>query len=114
MRRLAILCAATMAAVTAAPAHGFSVQSGLFPPSPVTQGGRNQNAEPGMTVDGGGTFFAAGNISGFNPRQEPRGGTVASGIDIWRSTDGARSFRWVGSPFNVVNRLPGLGGDDVD
>ena len=46
----------------------FAARSGLFPAAPnLPAGSRNDNAEPGVAVDGGGAFYAAANINVATP-----------------------------------------------
>ena len=106
-----------IALVAIPPASGaspFSVRSGLLPPAPtLPPGSRNDDAEPGVAVDGRGAFFADANINGFNTANDPRG-AGESGADVWRSLDHGRTYRWVAAPFNQLGNAPGVGGQDSD
>src|ERR671927_282665 len=107
------LCVLALATPAAA-APTFAVKAGLFPPAPtLAAGSRNDNAEPGIAVDGAGAFYAAANIGGFDPAHDSRG-AGESGIDIWRSLDRGRTYKWVAAPFNAMSHAPGVGGLDAD
>jgi hypothetical protein len=74
---------------------------------------RNDDAEPGIGVAGGGAFWIGSDI---NPNEsgDARNSGALSGEDIWRSTDGGRTYRWIASPFNSSSSSSGLGGEDSD
>ena len=74
---------------------------------------RNEDVEPGIAVDGGGTVWIGSNIDP-NTTGDPRSASAISGADIWKSTDGGRSYQWVAAPFNTSGSTPGLGGEDSD
>jgi hypothetical protein len=108
---IALACALPAPAAAAGP---FSVKSGLFPPAPILPpGSRNDNAEPGIAVDGAGAFYPAANINIANAPNDPRS-AGEPGIDVWRSVDHGRTYRWVASPLNPVQFASGIGGFDAD
>src|SRR3954452_15611999 len=113
--RAGVVCA--MALSCASPAHAatpFSVRSGLFPPAPtLPAGSRNGDAAPGIAVAGGGAFYSAANINVANAQNDPRS-AGEPGIDVWRSGDRGRSYRWVASPLNPARFASGIGGFDAD
>src|SRR3954451_20589329 len=113
--RAGLACA--LAFACAPPAHAaapFSVRSGLFPPAPtLPAGSRNDNAETGIAVDGAGAFYTAANINVANAQNDPRS-AGEPGIDVWRSGDHGRTYRWVASPLNPVRFASGIGGFDAD
>jgi hypothetical protein len=77
---------------------------------------RNQDVEPGIGVDGAGTFWIGSNIdgnTGNDPRTNPGLG-VLTGSDLWRSSDGGRTFQWVSDPYALTPGQFGLGGEDSD
>ena len=76
-------------------------------------GNRNESVEPGMAVDGAGTFWVGSNIDP-NTSADPRAKSALSGEDIWRSTDGGVTYQWVADPFNATSSTPALGGEDSD
>ena len=84
--------------------------TGVQYPTGVT---RNEDVEPGMGVAGDGTIWVGSNID-VNSSNEPRAAVALAGEDIWKSTDGGRSFKWVAAPFNVNSQTAGLGGEDSD
>src|SRR6266550_4535236 len=98
----------------AAAAAPFTAKSGLFPAAPtLPHGARNDNAEPGIAVDGGGAFYAAANIQIVSAPNDTRS-AGEPGIDVWRSADHGRTYRWVASPLNPTNFSSGIGGFDAD
>jgi hypothetical protein len=113
--RAGVACATALAC--ASPAHAaapFSLRSGVFPPAPtLPAGSRNDNAEPGIAVDGAGAFYAAANINVGNAQNDPRS-AGEPGIDVWRSGDHGRTYRWVASPLNPARFASGIGGLDAD
>src|SRR5205085_5829809 len=114
--RAASACALALAC--APPAHAaaapFTVKSRLFPPAPtLPAGSRNDNAEPGIAVDGRGAFYSGANINIANAQNDPRS-AGEPGIDVWRSIAHGRSYRWVASPLNPVQPASGIGGFDAD
>src|SRR5690349_25124507 len=116
MRALGVAMLCTLASACAAPACAappFTAKSGLFPPAPtLTPGSRNDNAEPGIAVDGGGAFYAAANINIATPNDSRSAGEP--GVDVWRSTTHGRSYKWVASPLNPAPFASGIGGFDAD
>jgi hypothetical protein len=87
-------------------------------PFPVASGvgtERNEDIEPGIGVDGAGTIWAGSDIDP-NPNttaHDPRSGTNLTGEDLWMSSDGGRTYRWVADPFAQVDGK-GLAGEDSD
>jgi MYXO-CTERM domain-containing protein len=76
---------------------------------------RNEDVEPGIGIDGAGTIWIGSNIdgnTGNDPRTAPGG--LLTGEDLWRSTDGGRTFQWVDDPYALSNGTFGLGGEDSD
>ena len=116
--RLIAAAAACVALAGAAPADAaapFTATSGLFPAAPaLPHGARNDNAEPGIAVDGRGAFFAVGNIHIVGGATHDTRGAGEPGVDIWRSLDHGRSYRWIASPFNTTPVTSGIGGFDAD
>src|SRR3954454_10967282 len=107
---IALACTLPAGADAAAP---FSVRSGLLPPAPtLPAGSRNDNAEPGIAVDGAGAFYSAANINVANARNDPRS-AGEPGIDVWQSGDHGRTYRWVASPLNPARFASGIGGFDA-
>jgi hypothetical protein len=93
----------------------FSAKSGLFPAAPaLPPGARNDNAEPGIAVDGRGAFFAVGNIHIAGGATHDTRGAGEPGVDVWRSVDHGRTYKWVASPLNPVSNGSGIGGFDAD
>jgi hypothetical protein len=106
---IALACAAP---ATAAPPP-FAVKSGIFPAAPnLPAGSRNDNAEPGVAVDGSGAFYSVANINIATPSDSRS--TGEPGVDVWRSGDHGRSYRWVAAPLNPVQVASGIGGFDAD
>ena len=110
-------CVAVAAAPAGHPGTGFSV--GALPPAPASGWTHNDGAEPGAAVDGRGVIWVAANINGTNsvtnPSSDPRAaGVEVTGADVWKSTDGGRTFSWVADPFSVTGSSQGFGGDDTD
>lgn len=90
--------------------------TGVLPAAPGLGLTSNQDAEPGMGVDGDGTLWIASDVEPYaanDPRAQPTG--LLSGSDVWKSTDGGQSFQWVGAPFQqLANNQNGAGGEDTD
>src|SRR3954470_16283099 len=58
---------------------------------------RNQDGEPGMGGTPGGQFWVGSDIAPHaadDPRVDPDAG-VLSVADIWTSTDGGKTYKWV-------------------
>ena len=113
-------CAAALAALILSGMHVAAAGSAAFvtAPMPAAPGlglQRNQDNEPEIAVDGGGTIWAAAAIADAHTSRNINPG-VASGTDVWRSTDGGTTFQWVANPFDVtgLDRLPGQAGFDSD
>jgi hypothetical protein len=106
------LCVLALATPAAA-APPFAVKAGLFPPAPtLPPGSRNDNAEPGIAVDGSGRFYAAANINIATSGDTRTAGEP--GIDVWRSLDHGRTYKWVAAPLNPLPFAAGVGGFDAD
>lgn len=86
-----------------------------LPPDPSTGLARNQDGEPGIAADGGGTFWIGSDVAPYG-KSDPRATSgVFTGEDIWSSTDGGRSYRWVADPFgSTTENHGGLAGEDSD
>jgi len=111
---VALLLAGTPAAAAAGSVPAATVTGGApLPPKPGIGLDRNQDGEPGMGVDGDGTFWIASDIAPY-AASDPRSQVAVSGADIWKSTDGGRTYTWVADPFTTTGNNPGLGGEDTD
>lgn len=86
---------------------------GALPPAPDLGLQRNEDAEPGLAVDGSGTFWAASNILPFAADDRRNQGGVLSGSDVYKSSNG-RDWTWVAAPFQPMADQGGLGGEDTD
>lgn len=121
-RRLAGVVALAAAATTlavrpaaAATAPQFTVAP--LPDAPVQTTPYNEDVEPGIGIDGAGTIWIGSNIdgnTGNDPRTNPGAGAL-TGSDLWKSTDGGKTFQWVTDPYftGSPNQF-GLGGEDSD
>ncbi|MHB8572796.1 MAG: hypothetical protein ACYDAY_07550 [Candidatus Dormibacteria bacterium] len=120
-RSLAWVAAAVVVCV---PALG-STASGGFPPDPprfitgplpADPGSglaHNLDLEPGIAVDGGGTFWVASDLSSAPNRSGDAYDSGLLGADVWKS--GTAGFGFVARPFSVAgDTTPGLGGEDTD
>jgi hypothetical protein len=112
---------AVTAALLGAPksVHGNAVpvfNSGMLPAAPGLGLPHNEDAEPGIAVDGGGTVWVASDIEPYaadDPRAQPTG--VLSGSDVWKSSDGGKTYQWVAAPFTQIqSNQAGVGGEDTD
>jgi hypothetical protein len=92
-------------------AGSSSYVGGPLPPDPGTGLQQNQDGEPGIAVDGSGTFWIGSNVM-FN--NDPRAEEVFTGEDVWKSTDDGHTYQWVASPFGITNNTTGLAGEDSD
>ena len=92
-----------------------STGGAALPPPVGLHLSRNRDAEPGIAVDGGGTLWIAGDVNP-NETTDPRSsGIVLTGADVWKSTNGGRSYVYAGSPFSTAERNnPGAAGEDTD
>jgi hypothetical protein len=91
-------------------AGSASYTGGPLPPDPGTGLQRNNDGEPGMAVDGSGTFWIGSNDLFYDSRSVG----IFSGEDVWKSTDDSHTYQWVASPFGVTNSTTGLAGEDSD
>ncbi|HZU13843.1 MAG TPA: sialidase family protein [Chloroflexota bacterium] len=114
MKRSSIVLAALMAIVLlpmgSVRASGGQYVGGPLPPDPGLGIQQNQDAEPGIAVDGAGTFWIGSNDVFYDSRSEG----VLSGEDVWKSTDGGQTYQWVASPFGATNNTAGPAGEDSD
>lgn len=85
-----------------------------LPPYSTTTLSRNEDAEPGIGVDGSGNFWIGSDIAPF-AADDPRAVQAVSGEDIWTSSDGGQTYSWVSDPFTINGgNTPGLAGEDSD
>lgn len=106
----------TALAAPAAPAKPATVWTGGAP-LPAAKGvglHRNQDGEPGMGVSPAGQYWIASDIAPYAADDPRVAGGLLSGADIWTSTNGGRTYRWVSDPFGVSNGQAGLAGEDTD
>src|SRR5579859_4034511 len=89
---------------------GNAFVGGPLPPDPALGIQQNNDGEPGIAVDGGGTFWIGSNDMFYDSRSAG----VLSGEDVWKSTDGGKTYQWVASPFGVTSSSTGLAGEDSD
>jgi hypothetical protein len=115
----AVGVAAATVTVTPRLTHASGVptfDSGMLPAAPGLGLPHNEDAEPGMAIDGGGTIWIASDIEPYaadDPRAQPTG--VLSGSDVWKSTDGGHTYQWVSAPFTQIqSNQAGVGGEDTD
>lgn len=101
--------------VPTAPAPvGSSFTTGVLPPAPSSGlTATNEDAEPGMGVDGNGVFWVASDVEPYASK-DTRALQALSGADVWKSTDDGRTWQWVAAPFNNAGSTPGLAGEDTD
>lgn len=100
--------------VTAATTRHSTGGAALPPPTGLGLQ-RNRDAEPGIATDANGTIWIASDVNP-NETADPRSaGDVLTGADVWKSTNGGKSFTYVGSPFSTAKSSnPGLAGEDTD
>lgn len=102
--------------VSAASPPSFTVRA-LPQATGVTYGstaaGRNEDIEPGIGVAPDGSFWVGSNID-VNTSADPRSAVLLAGEDVWMSSDGGQTYKWVAAPFNNSNATPGAGGEDSD
>ena len=105
-----------------------SVTRALPPATPVADAfaGTNDDYEPAVAIAGDGTRWIVANVThtavvdattsppSSQKGADPRELELLSGTDVWRSTDGGRSFGWVTGLFTTGGTAPGLGGQDSD
>jgi len=118
------LCAVGLApsakAAAAPPSTTTSAPQFVVAPLPTPSGvttPRNEDVEPGIGIDGAGTIWIGSNIdpnTGGDGRKSPAVGLL-TGEDLWRSTDGGKTFQWVSDPYGATGADSfGLGGEDSD
>ena len=122
MRRLIAIATLLMlvipAAAVAAAKQGHHPRfvTKVLPVAPTSGAKVNQDAEPGIGVDGDGTFWIASDITPYaadDQRKDPVG--LLTGGDVWKSTDGGKSYQWVANPFYALAEESfGLAGEDTD
>ena len=112
--------AALLAVAGAAPSGHAAPPAFVTAPLPQVTGvtyaagvTHNEDVEPGIGVDPAGEIWVGSNIDP-NTTGDPRALAALSGEDIWRSSDGGRTFQWVADPFNASSSMPALGGEDSD
>lgn len=119
--RIVAACVVAMAIAGLGSAPGALAHSWAVGPLPAARGitlpkgTYNDDAEPGIGVGGNGVFWIGSDIDP-NESGDQRNASVLSGEDIWRSTDGGRTYKWMADPFNNTAGAPGpgLGGEDSD
>lgn len=113
---LGVLSLPAAPAAAATPAFPQFTVAPLPNPAGVTTP-RNEDVEPGIGIDGAGTIWIGSNIdgnTGNDPRTNPGIGAL-TGSDLWKSTDGGRTFTWVTDPYFIgTPDTFGLGGEDSD
>src|SRR3954453_4937038 len=85
-----------------------------LPAAPHLGLSRNQDGEPGMGVAPDGQFWIASDIAPYAADDPRVAGGVLSGGDVWTSTDGGRTYRFVSDPFKLAIKGAGLAGEDTD
>src|SRR4051794_421988 len=106
---------AGLAAATPNPTGTTWTGGAPLPAAPGLGLHRNQDGEPGMGVTPTGQFWIASDIAPYSaddPRKDPAG--LLTGGDIWTSTNGGKTYRWVADPFAEAKNSFGLAGEDTD
>lgn len=94
-----------------------------MPADPSLRLGRNEDIEPGIAVAPNGVFWAAATVNEDQRRgillqgpipEENNPTSAFANSDIWKSTDGGRTYQWVADPFGLVEGQMGLAGGDTD
>lgn len=111
---LALVATPIAHASTPGPTVG-SFDGGPLPANPKVHVPRNRDYEPGAAVAPDGSIWVAASVQFVTSSDDPRDKGI-SGEDIWRSTDGGRSFRWIADPADLVGggSQTALGGGDTD
>lgn len=91
-------------------AAGPQYTGGALPPDPALGINQNNDGEPGIAVDGGGTFWIGSNDMFYDSRSTG----IFSAEDVWKSTDGGQTYQWVASPFDATSSSTGPAGEDSD
>lgn len=88
-----------------------SFVGGPMPKAPDLTKPRNHDIEPSLAIDGGGTIWAASNVT---PYAYDTG--FVNGVDVWKSTDGGLTYKWVANPVRPLPNpiLGAFGGNDAD
>ena len=80
----------SLAAPQRAPGTTYAVTS--LPPASGLALAHNDDVEPGMAVDGGGTIWVAASITPNAGSSDGRDAEGLTGGDVWRSPDDGKSF----------------------
>lgn len=107
---LAFLIALALLPTGRVRASGGQYTGGPLPSNPGLGIQQNQDGEPGIAVDGSGTFWVGSNDMFYDSRAVG----ILSGEDVWKSTDGGQTYQWVASPFGATNNTTGPAGEDSD
>ncbi|GEM_PF-2514811 len=105
-RALAVLVplAVALVALTAPSVHAAAPMSSTPPAAPGSGRKTNHDIEPTVAVAPNGTLWATSTVLG-----EKTGGQ-----DIWKSTDGGTTWKWVADPFRPPGAVVSFGGGDAD
>ena len=106
--------AVASAVPSAAPAVPKWTGGAPLPPAPGLGLTRNEDGEPGMGVAPDGQFWVASDIAPYAADDPRVAGGLLSGGDVWTSTDGGRTYRFVADPFSSAVQGSGLAGEDTD
>jgi hypothetical protein len=114
-----VIAGGSLAAVaTAAPAKAPAVPTWTggapLPAAPNLGLKRNEDGEPGMGVSPTGQFWIASDIAPYAADDPRVAGGLLSGGDVWTSTDGGRTYRFVTDPFKPSANGTTLAGEDTD
>ncbi len=85
-----------------------------LPPAPGLGLTRNEDGEPGMGVSPDGQFWIGSDIAPYAADDPRVAGGLLSGGDVWTSTDGGRTYRYVTDPFTPNINGTTLAGEDTD
>src|SRR3954470_9103995 len=109
----AAIASAAGAAPAKAPVVPKWTRGARLPAAPNLGLTRNEDGEPGMGVAPDGQFWIASDVAPY-AADDPRVAGVLSSGDVWTSTDGGRTHRFVADPFQPSVNGTTLAGEDTD
>ncbi|MFL6239698.1 MAG: hypothetical protein ACJ735_09460 [Actinomycetes bacterium] len=110
----AMFAAVAPASSTTTPAAPNWTGGAPLPAAPHLGLSRNEDGEPGMGVAPDGQFWVASDIAPYAADDPRVAGGLLSGGDVWTSTNGGRTYRFVADPFASAVSGSGLAGEDTD
>src|SRR3954470_10727 len=109
----AAIASAAGAAPAKAPVVPKWTRGARLPAAPNLGLTRNEDGEPGMGVAPDGQFWVASDIAPYAADDPRVAGGALTGGDVWTSTDGGRTYRFVTDPFKPMIKGAALAGENT-